>query len=79
MDAVPIIEVTALAREVIRNSRGTVLGVYERQSLTGKIIARNAQGLVVGSYDPRSNETRDSRGRVVGRGNLLSIVLIRDR
>ena len=79
MDAVPVIEVTAPAREVIRNSRGTVLGVYQRQSLTGKLIARNARGLAVGSYDPRSNETRDSRGNVVGKGNLLGFLLVQAR
>ncbi len=77
MDAVPVIEVTAPAREVIRNSRGTILGVYERQSLTGKIIGRDARGVVVGHYDGR--ETRDARGRVVGQGNLLGVLLVQGR
>ena len=76
MDAVIIaVESVAPAREVLRDHRGIVIGVLETQRLTGKLIARDASGIVVGTYDPRSNQTRDSHGRVVGRGNLLGALL----
>ena len=76
---VPVIEIAAPAREVLRDHRGTVIGILEHQRLTGKVIARSRSGVVVGVYDPRSNETRDSHGRVVGRGNLLGAFLLRRR
>ena len=79
MDA-PVVEIAApAAREVLRDNRGTIIGTLEPQRVTGKVIARDARGVVVGSYDPRLNETRDARGRVVGRGNLLGALLLRGR
>ena len=41
----------------------------------GKLEGRDANGRLKGTYDPRSNETRDSNGRVVGRGNVLAAVI----
>ena len=78
MDA-PVIEIAAPAREVLRDERGNITGTLEPQALTGKAVARDARGVVVGSYDPRSNETRDTRGRVVARGNLLGALILRGR
>ena len=75
---VPVIEIAAPAREVLRD-KSTVIGTVETQRLTGKIVARDARGVLVGTYDPRSNEARDARGRVIGRGNLLGALLLRGR
>ena len=75
MDAVPTIEITAPARETLRDRRGAIVGRIERQSLTGRFVARDPHGVLVGSFDPRSNETRDAGGRVIGRGNLLGVLL----
>jgi hypothetical protein len=75
---VPVIEIAApAAREVLRDHRGTIIATVETQRLTGKIVARDARGVLVGTYDPRSNETRDARGRVIARGNLLGALLLR--
>ncbi len=77
---VPVIEITAPAAcEVLRDHRGTIIGRVETQHHTGKLVARDARGVVAGSYDRRSNETRDARGRVIGRGNLLGALLLRGR
>ncbi len=76
---VPIIEIAAPAREVLRDHRGTIIGVVETQRLTGKVVARDARGVLVGIYDTRLNETRDARGRVIGRGNLLGALILRWR
>ena len=77
---VPVIEITAPAAcEVLRDHRGTIIGRVETQHHTGKLVARDARGVVVGSYDPRLNETRDARGRVIGRGNVLGALLLRER
>ena len=76
---VPVIEIAAPAREVLRDYRGTIIGTVEPQGLTGKVVARDARGILVGTYDSRLNETRDARGRVIGRGNLLGALLLRGR
>ncbi|SFC22592.1 hypothetical protein SAMN05428997_10526 [Bosea sp. CRIB-10] len=65
----------APAREVIRDQRGTIVGTIERLKLTGKLIARTKQGTLAGVYDPRSGETRDHRGRLIGQSNLLPVLL----
>lgn len=67
------------ARELIRDGRGTILGVIEHQRNTGKLIARDARGVVVGVYDERSRTTRDARGRIVGKANLLPALLFQPR
>jgi hypothetical protein len=76
VDAVPTIEITTPARETLRDRRGVVVGTIERQSLTGKVIARDARGVVVGSYDLKAHLTRDSHGKVIGRGNFLGTLLV---
>ncbi len=77
---VSVIEIAApTACEVLRDHRSTIIGTVEPQRLTGKLVARDARGVVVGSYDPRSNETRDARGRVIARGNLLGALILRGR
>jgi hypothetical protein len=78
MDA-PVIEIVAPAREVLRDHKGTIIGTVEPQRLTGKVVARDARGILVGTYDPRLKETRDARGRVIGRGNLLGALQPRGR
>jgi hypothetical protein len=67
------------AREVLRDHRGTIIGTVEPQRLTGKVIAQDNRGVLVGTYDRHSNETRDARGRVVARGNLLGALILRGR
>jgi hypothetical protein len=76
----PVIEITPPATcEVLRDHRGTIIGRVETQHHTGKLVARDARDVVVGTYDPRSNETRDARGRVIGQGNLLGALLLQER
>lgn len=67
------------ARNVVRDRRGVVIGVIERQPLIGKLIARDQRGLVVGRYDERSRTTRDARGRLIGQTNMLPVLLFRER
>ncbi|HEV7334657.1 MAG TPA: hypothetical protein VGO06_01715 [Bosea sp. (in: a-proteobacteria)] len=67
------------ARERIRDSRGVIVGVIERQQLVGKLIARDSRGVLVGIYDERSRATRDARGRLLGQTNLLRALLFQSR
>lgn len=69
----------APARETVRDVCGTIIGTIKRQRHTQKQIARDANGVVVGVYDERSRTTRDARGRLIGRANLLGALLWRGR
>jgi hypothetical protein len=52
-----------------------VVGAIELQRQTSKLIARTKKGRLAGVYDPRSGETRDHHGRLIGRSNLLPVLL----
>jgi hypothetical protein len=60
--------------DVLRDSKGLTMGSI-RTLDSGKLELRDAQNLLVGHYDPRYNETRSRDGRVVGKGNLLAMLL----
>jgi len=66
-----------LKREQLRYELGRLLGTIATQS-NGKIEARDALARFKGTYDPKSNETRDSLGRLVGKGNLLAALITAD-
>lgn len=74
MDAATIQLQHEPAREVVRDARGVVIGVIERQRQTGVVVARNAHGIVVGRFD--QNGTKTARGRSVSRSNVLSALLL---
>ena len=42
---------------------------------SGKREDRDANRRLKGSYDPKPNQTRDSNGQVVGKGNVLTAVI----
>jgi len=63
--------------QVLRDRRGQLIGRLEQQRSTGMVIARDAHGLRVGTYDPREGTTRDARGLVVARGDILPALLVR--
>jgi hypothetical protein len=80
MDAIPpVVEIAAPDRETLRDRRGVIIGTIEGQRFNGKLIGRDARGVVVGSFDAKSNETRDARGLLVGRGNLPPALLLMGR
>lgn len=79
MDAANIQVQHEPARKVVRDSRGIITGLIERQQHVGRLVARDAHGSVVGTYDERSRLTRDARGRIVGTTNLLPALLWRGR
>ena len=58
----------------LRDRSGRLIGRIESKS-DGKQEIRDASGRLKGHYDPKSNQTRDSSGRLVGTGNLLTTLL----
>lgn len=53
---------------------GKIMGQIRTLSET-KHELRDAHGKVKGTYNPKTNETRDERGKLVGNGNLLPMML----
>lgn len=75
MDAAIVVAQGEPAREVVRDARGVIVGVIERQRQAGTVIARDRRGVVIGRFD--RNGTRTAEGRLVSRSNVLSALLLR--
>ena len=60
--------------QALRGPGGKLIGKIKTLS-DGKMEIRNPGGKLMGKYDPKSNVTRDSGGRKVGTGNLLTTLL----
>ncbi|MEO0020697.1 MAG: hypothetical protein ABIK48_00785 [candidate division WOR-3 bacterium] len=58
----------------LRDRSGRLLGKIKTLP-NGKLELRDAGGRLRGTYDPKTNQTRDSSGRLVGTGNLLTSLL----
>lgn len=65
-----------MSTEALRDAEGRVIGTLDDQG--EQVSLRDGLGRVAGTYDKRFNSTRDSSGRVVGTGNLLTMLLGRD-
>ena len=62
-----------MARQDVRDARGTLLGWIENGN--GVDTLRDYRGTLKGTYDTRHNETRDYRGTLVAKGNVLARLL----
>ncbi|WP_303292318.1 hypothetical protein [Marinobacter sp. SS5-14b] len=63
-----------MADQELRDNKGVLLGRIKTLS-DGKLEIRDNKGVLKGRYDPKSNETRDEKGRPVGKGNFLTTLL----
>jgi len=62
-----------MADQVLKDAKGKVIGKIRESS--GKLEIFDAQGRRKGYYDPKINETRSEQGKVIGKGNLLVMLL----
>ncbi|CAN5567111.1 hypothetical protein BH10CYA1_BH10CYA1_60050 [soil metagenome] len=60
--------------EILKDRNNHKLGEIRTES-NGHQTVFSATNHRLGSYDPKTNETRDSNNRLVGKGNLLSSLL----
>jgi len=60
--------------EDIRDRTGKLLGKIHTLS-SGKLELRSASNKKLGTYDPDTNQTRDHANRLIGKGNLLTMLL----
>ena len=61
-------------QQKLQDANGRPIGVITT-TYNGKMEARDANGHPKGVYDPQTDVTRDNNGWVVGRGNLLAMLL----
>jgi len=62
-----------MADQELRDKSGKLLGKIKEVS--GKLEIRNTSGKLLGKYDPKSDQTHDASGKLVGKGNFLSTLL----
>ena len=63
-----------MAKQELRDRSRLLIGAIETKS-DGKQELCDRSGLLKGNYDPKSNQTRDRSGLLVGTGNILTTLL----
>lgn len=63
-----------MADLVLKDRTGRLLGKITERS-DGRLEGRDYTGRRKGIYDPKRDQTFDYTGRLVGRGNLLSVLI----
>lgn len=66
-----------MSRNILKDKHGRVIGEITVKS-DGTMELRDRHGRYLGKYDPKRNETKDKLGRLVGKGNLLIMLLEKD-
>ena len=59
-----------MQKKEFKDAMSRPLGTIISRS-SGVLEARDTLGRPKGTYDPRSNETRDTLGRLLGKGDML--------
>ncbi len=65
---------TYMADQVLKDRAGRPIGRISTAS-NGVQTIKDAKGRKKGTYDPKSNKTKDAKGRPAGTGNLLTSLL----
>ncbi|MDR3584806.1 MAG: hypothetical protein P4L59_05715 [Desulfosporosinus sp.] len=60
--------------QILKDDRGRLIGRIKEIGV-GKFEIRECTGCLKGRYDVKTNETRDDRGKLYGKGNLLTRLL----
>lgn len=68
-------QVAQVSDQELRDKNGRLLGKVRLRS-GGKWEGRDASGRLKGTYDPQRRETRDEHGTLVGKGNLLPVLIV---
>lgn len=58
----------------LRDKKNRLLGKIKERS-DGKLEGRDASNRLRGTYDPKTDVTHDSSNRLVGKGNMLSMLI----
>lgn len=61
-------------RTKLRDASGKVIGIVTTRA-NGDSVLRDLSNRFVGAYNRRTDETRDRTGKLVGKGNILAMLL----
>ena len=67
------IKKNAMADQELRDKSGKLLGKIK--VVGGKLEIRDSTGRLKGKYDPKTDQTRNDNNTLIGKGNLLSMLL----
>lgn len=59
--------------QYLRDRNNQLMGKISE--VNNKLVLRDKNGLLLGYYDKRTDKTRDRNGRLIGKGNLLTMLL----
>jgi hypothetical protein len=68
-------ESSAMADRELRDARNALLGKI-RTRPDGKLELRDQSNRFLGTYDPKFDQTRDATNKLIGKGNLLTTLLL---
>ena len=63
-----------MASQRLKNAKGQTIGRLETLP-SGVLRIKNAKGKTLGTYNPKTDKTKDYKGKTVGKGNLLTTLL----
>ena len=63
-----------MAEQILKDQKGYTIGKISTAS-NGVQTIKDSKGYTKGTYDPKSNKTKDTKGYIVGTGNLLATLL----
>ena len=63
-----------MTQQTIKDKNGIILGTIAVK-FDGIHELRNHSGTIKGTYNPKTNETRDTSGRILAKGNILAGLL----
>ena len=63
-----------MADQQIKDRGGRLVGIIKTLP-NGRQEIRDPSGRSLGTYDPKTNKTKDSTGRLVATGNVLTALL----
>ena len=63
-----------MARQIVKDFYGKILGSIEDDSMGNK-IAKDFYGKILGRYDKNQNVTKDFYGKILGTGDLTSALI----
>ncbi|OFY63262.1 MAG: hypothetical protein A3H98_07975 [Bacteroidetes bacterium RIFCSPLOWO2_02_FULL_36_8] len=64
-----------MTEQILKDRHGKIIGRIKDDISRRNLEILNVYGKRLGTYNPRTNETRDFRGKIIGKGNLLTMLL----
>lgn len=67
-----------ISEQTLKDASGKTIGMVKVEDESGVMTIRDSSGKFLGGYDPKTDETRNGSGRLIGRGNMLSVLLVNE-